>query len=72
MEVGLQLSLLLGLGGLGDAGVLAELLQPLLGGLEGGLGAAVVEPGQSLLNPLQELRGGEGKGEKRISLLAPL
>ena len=64
VEVGFKFSLLLGLGGLGDAGVLAELLQPLLGSLQGSLGAAVVEPGQGLLDPLQELRGSEGKGEE--------
>ena len=59
--MGLKLSLLLGLGGLGDAGVLAELLQPSLGILQGGLRTAVVEPGQRLLDPLKELRG-RGRG----------
>ena len=55
VEVSLQLNFLVCLWRLGDCSILAELLQTLLCVLEVSLRGAVLEPGKSLLDPLQEL-----------------
>ena len=55
VEVSLQLNFLVCLRRLGDCSILAELLQTLLCVLEVSLRGAVLEPGKSLLDPLQEL-----------------
>ena len=59
----LQVALLLGLGGLGDGGVLTELLETALSVLESVLGNTIAEPGHGLGNPLQQLKGREGEKE---------
>ena len=59
----LQVALLLGLWGLGDSGILTELLKTSLSVLEGVLRHTVIEPGHRLSNPLKQLKGTRGKGE---------
>ena len=62
VEVHLQTSLLLHLRWLGPCGVLPELLQPMLGRIQGSLGAAVIEPGEGLVDPIKQLFGGGERG----------
>ena len=74
VEVRLQVALLLGLGWLGDGGVLTELLEAALSVLEGVLGNTITEPGHGLGNPLQQLKekeggGGGGWGRERGELI---
>ena len=52
----LQVPLLLGLRGLGNGGILTELLKTSLSILESVLGNTVVEPGHGLSNPLKQLK----------------
>lgn len=56
VEVDLQLALLLHLGRLVHAPVVAEVLQLLLHLLDGLLGHAVLQPGDGAPDPLQELQ----------------
>ena len=61
VEVDLQLALLLHLGRLVQAPVVAEVLQLLLHGVHGVLGRPVLQPRDGSADPLQQLQG-EGVG----------
>ena len=65
VEVDLQLALLLHLGGLVHAAVVAEVLQLGLHGVHGLLRHAVLQPGHGSADPLQQLRGEPGTSRVR-------